>query len=42
MNKEEFIIELKKIKIELDDAKLANLDKYYNILTEENKKYNLT
>ena len=31
MNKEEFIIELKKIKIELDDAKLANLDKYYKI-----------
>lgn len=42
MNKEEFIQELKKIKIELNNETLAKLDKYYNILNEENKKYNLT
>lgn len=42
MNKEEFIKELKEINIILDDEKLSNLEKYYNILTEENEKYNLT
>ena len=42
MNKDEFINELKKINIELNEKKLSNLDKYYNILKEENEKYNLT
>ena len=42
MNKEEFIKELKKINIELNNDTLAKLDEYYNILNEENKKYNLT
>lgn len=42
MNKEEFIKELKNINIELTDTQLIQLDKYYHILLEENKKYNLT
>ena len=42
MNKEEFIKELKKLNIELNSDTLAKLDEYYNILNEENKKYNLT
>ena len=42
MNKEEFIKELKKLNIELNNDTLAKLDEYYNILNEENKKYNLT
>ena len=42
MNKEEFIQELKQINIELTDIQLNQLDKYYHILVEENKKYNLT
>lgn len=40
MNKEEFIKELKKLNIELNNDTLAKLDEYYNILNEENKKYN--
>jgi len=42
MNKEEFIKELKKANIELNEKELTNLEEYYNILKEENKKYNLT
>ena len=42
MNKEEFIKELKNINIELTDTQLNQLDKYYHILVEENRKYNLT
>lgn len=42
MNKEEFMKELKKINIELNNETIAKLDNYYNILSEENKKYNLT
>lgn len=42
MNREEFILELKKINIELNDKVLLNLETYYNILKEENEKYNLT
>ena len=38
MNKEEFIKELKKLNIELNNDTLAKLDEYYNILNEENKK----
>ena len=42
MNREEFIKELKNINIELNDKILSNLEEYYNILKEENEKYNLT
>lgn len=42
MNKEEFIKETKKIGIELNNQILKDLDAYYNILKEENTKYNLT
>jgi len=42
MNKEEFINELKKINIEITKKQLKDLEKYYQILVEENKKYNLT
>ena len=42
MNREEFISELQKINIELSDKILLNLEVYYNILKEENEKYNLT
>ena len=42
MNKDEFIKELKKIDIELNNDILLNLEEYYKILTEENSKYNLT
>ena len=42
MNKELFIEELSKIGIILDDIKLEQLEKYYNILIEENNKINLT
>lgn len=42
MNKEKFINELKKININITAEQLNNLDIYYNLLIEENKKYNLT
>ena len=42
MNKEEFILELKKINIELSEDKLDKLDKYKDILLEYNKHTNLT
>lgn len=42
MNKEKFIKELKNININLNNEMLAKLNEYYNILNEENKKYNLT
>lgn len=42
MNKEIFINEVKKLNIELKDTEIAMLNEYYNILVEENKKYNLT
>ena len=42
MNKEEFINELKKINIELTKQQLTLLEEYYNILKDENEKYNLT
>ena len=42
MNKETFIKELKKLNIELKETTLAMLNEYYNILKEENQKYNLT
>lgn len=42
MNKEEFIKELAKLDINLTDNQLQELEEYYNLLVEENKKYNLT
>ena len=42
MNKEEFLKELAKLDIILTDYQLQELEEYYNILVEENKKYNLT
>lgn len=42
MNKEEFILELSKNNIILSNYQLDQLDKYYNLLVVENKKYNLT
>jgi len=42
MNKELFLNELKKINIEPTEEQLQQLEEYYTILVEENKKYNLT
>lgn len=42
MNKEEFIQELKKIDINITVDILKKLDIYYQLLVDENKKYNLT
>jgi 16S rRNA (guanine527-N7)-methyltransferase len=42
MNKEEFIIEVEKLGITLDNEKLTKLDKFYNLLIEWNEKINLT
>ena len=42
MNKETFIMELKKIGIELTTLRLEQFNTYYELLIEENKKYNLT
>lgn len=42
MNREEFIQEVENINITLSDEILLKLEQYYNILIEENKKYNLT
>ena len=40
MNKELFIKEVFKLNITLTDIMLDQLDKYYQILVEENEKYN--
>lgn len=42
MNKEEFIIELKKIGINLTNKQLDQLETYYNLLIKWNEKINLT
>jgi len=42
MNKEEFIKELQKLNINITQEQLNNLETYYNLLVNENKKYNLT
>ncbi len=42
MNKEEFINEVSKLGIELTREQLKQLEKYYQQLIVENKKYNLT
>lgn len=42
MNREEFILETKKLNLGLNDKTISLLEEYYNILKEENEKYNLT
>lgn len=42
MTKEEFYKELEKLKINLSDHQKKQLENFYNILIEENKKINLT
>ena len=42
MNKEDFILELKKLDITLTTDQLAKLERYYELLVTENEKYNLT
>ena len=42
MNKEEFISEVNKLGINLNEEQLNKLNKYYEILIEQNKKINLT
>ena len=42
MNKELFIKELEQLNIKITDKKLEQLEKYYELLVTENKKYNLT
>ena len=42
MNKEEFVEALKKLDINITEKQLNQLEKFYNILIEENKKINLT
>ena len=42
MNKDNFIIEVEKLGIEIDDTKLNQLEKYYEMLIKYNKVMNLT
>ena len=42
MKENEFILELEKIGIKLDEDKLNKLDKFYNLLVSWNEKINLT
>ncbi len=42
MNRDEFIVEVKKMGIEATDEKLALLDKFYHLLIDWNEKINLT
>ena len=42
MNKELFIKEVSKLNINLTDEMLDQLERYYQILVDENEKYNLT
>ena len=42
MNKEEFVEELKKLNIKITEKQLCQLESFYKILIEENKKINLT
>lgn len=42
MNKEEFIVEVSKLGIELTEEQLNKLDKFYKLLIDWNKKINLT
>lgn len=42
MNKEEFIVNIENLGIEFTNKQLQQLEEYYKILVDENKKYNLT
>jgi len=42
MNNEEFVLEVNKLGITLDEEKLNKLEKFYNLLIEWNEKINLT
>ena len=42
MNKEDFLLELKKLNIDITDEKLEKLDMFYKLLLEWNEKINLT
>ena len=42
MNKEDFINSISELNIDINEKKLEMLEKYYQLLEEENKKYNLT
>lgn len=42
MNKDEFLKELEKLNIKLDESKLSKLDRYYELLIIWNEKINLT
>ena len=42
MNNEQFIKELNKLNITINSLQQEQLEKYYNLLINENKKYNLT
>ena len=42
MNREEFKNEVGKLGVEMTNKMMTDLDKYYQILKEENTKYNLT
>ena len=42
MNKTKFIKEIKKLGIEITDEQLNQLDLYFHLLVETNKKFNLT
>ena len=42
MNREEFILEVKKLNIPISEETLTKLEQYCNLLITENEKYNLT
>lgn len=42
MNRENFLLEVKNLGIELSDYQLLQFEEYYNLLVTENMKYNLT
>ena len=42
MNREEFILEVEKLGISVDEEKLLKLEKFYNLLIDWNNKINLT
>ena len=42
MNINDFIENLKKINIDINENQLSQLEKYYNLLVEYNEKMNLT
>ena len=42
MNKEQFVLEVEKLGIKIDDDKLLKLEKFYDLLIDWNNKINLT